>query len=81
MLNMGFSQSGLLTLDPSLAVEDPEFSQGQFADAAELGDDTAHWLDVFKGTNIHGIFLMASVSSRKRQSPSCLSDFSPIHLG
>ena len=63
MLNMGFSATGLSTLDPSFTVDDGDFSSGQFAGAAVLGDDTNNWLDVFKGTSIHGVFLMASVSS------------------
>ena len=31
-----------------------------FAGAAVLGDEANNWLDVFKDTSIHGVFLMAS---------------------
>ena len=63
-VNVAFSQSGLKTLGITDDLGDPAFAAGQFADAANLGDPgTDNWVSAFKGTNIHGVFLLASDSS------------------
>nr|WAW38284.1 DyP-type peroxidase [Auricularia mesenterica] len=60
-LNVAFSQSGLTTLNVTDDLGDAAFKAGQFADAANLGDPgTGNWKPAFKGTKIHGVFLMAS---------------------
>nr|WAW38282.1 DyP-type peroxidase [Auricularia mesenterica] len=61
-LNIAFSQTGLQTLNITANLADTPFSRGQFADAAFLGDPQqgANWLPAFKGTSIHGVFIMAS---------------------
>lgn len=60
IVNVAFSQSGLTHLGVTDSLGDDVFSGGQFSDAANLGDVVENWLDVFKGTNIHGVFLIAS---------------------
>ncbi|KAF8322306.1 peroxidase TAP [Clavulina sp. PMI_390] len=60
LLNIAFSQSGLTTLGITDNLGDSQFAGGQWADATNLNDDTSTWEDVWKGTNIHGVFLMAS---------------------
>lgn len=59
-LNIAFSQSGLTALGITDNLGDSTFSAGQWADAANLKDDTSTWEDVWKGTNIHGVFLIGS---------------------
>ncbi|EJD38892.1 DyP-type peroxidase [Auricularia subglabra TFB-10046 SS5] len=60
-LNLAFSQSGLTALGITDNLGDPEFTAGQFADAEFLGDPgTGNWKPAFRGTKIHGVFLMAS---------------------
>lgn len=59
-VNVAFSNTGLQTLDVTDSLEDSFFANGQFADAASLKDDVSTWQDVFKGTNIHGVFLVGS---------------------
>ena len=59
-VNVAFSQTGLTTLGITDNLGDSQFSSGQFADAENLGDDTSQWEAPFKGTNIHGVFLIGS---------------------
>ncbi|EIN09037.1 peroxidase TAP [Punctularia strigosozonata HHB-11173 SS5] len=59
-VNVGFSQSGLTALGVTDDLGDADFSSGQFAQAAALKDDTTQWEPEFKGTNIHGVFLVGS---------------------
>lgn len=59
-VNLAFSQSGLSALGITDNLGDALFSAGQFADAPTLGDDTTTWESVFKGTGIHGVFLIGS---------------------
>ncbi|KAJ7089302.1 fungal peroxidase [Mycena belliarum] len=61
MLNIAFSQSGLTALGISDNLGDSDFSNGQFADLANLGDPgSANWVPEFAGTGIHGVMLFAS---------------------
>jgi len=63
MVNVAFSQSGLNTLNVTDNLGDALFSAGQFAGAADLGDPgTDKWIPAFKGTRVHGVFLLASNS-------------------
>ncbi|KAI0804730.1 hypothetical protein BC629DRAFT_1203838 [Irpex lacteus] len=59
-VNVAFSQTGLTTLGVSDNLGDTQFASGQFADASGLGDDINKWETAFKGTNIHGVFLIGS---------------------
>ncbi|KAJ7098361.1 fungal peroxidase [Mycena epipterygia] len=60
-LNIAFSHTGLLALNVSDTLGDPDFSAGQLANAATLGDPgTTNWVPQFVGTNIHGLMLIAS---------------------
>lgn len=60
-LNLAFSQSGLTTLGITDDLGDAPFSAGQAADADNLGDPgTRNWVRAFRGTRIHGVFLIAS---------------------
>ncbi|KZV91225.1 peroxidase TAP [Exidia glandulosa HHB12029] len=64
-LNVAFSQTGLQALNITDNLSDAAFSRGQFADANALGDpdptkNGTAWVDAFRGTNIHGVFLLAS---------------------
>jgi hypothetical protein len=59
-VNVAFSQTGLSTLGITDNLGDTQFASGQFADAASLGDDTSKWESAFKGTDIHGVFLIGS---------------------
>ncbi|KZV89881.1 Dyp-type peroxidase [Exidia glandulosa HHB12029] len=62
-LNLAFSQTGLTTLNVTDDLGDAVFTKGQFADATNLGDPgTDNWKPAFKGTSVHGVFLMASDS-------------------
>jgi hypothetical protein len=65
MVNIAFSHTGLLALNISDTLGDPAFTGGMFADAAFLGDPgTVNWVSAFAGTKIHGIFLLASSSTK-----------------
>lgn len=60
-LNVAFSQTGLYTLGINDNLFDSPFSNGQAADANNLGDPGfKYWLNAFIGTKIHGVFLIAS---------------------
>ncbi|KAG7092765.1 hypothetical protein E1B28_009089 [Marasmius oreades] len=60
-LNIAFSQSGLSFLGITDDLKDDAFKLGQFADAENLSDPgTGNWVNAFKGTNIHGVFLLAA---------------------
>lgn len=59
-VNVAFSQSGLLALNITDNLGDQNFTSGQFADAASLKDDISKWQSQFKGTDIHGVFLVGS---------------------
>lgn len=60
MLNIAFSASGLTQLNIHDDLNDEFFAKGQFADAEALGDVLEKWEEAFKGTGIHGVFLVAS---------------------
>ena len=63
-LNLAFSQSGLTKLGVTDDLGDKAFKNGQFVDADNLGDPgTVNWKPAFKGTNVHGVFLIASDST------------------
>ncbi|KAK7442721.1 dye-decolorizing heme-containing peroxidase [Stygiomarasmius scandens] len=59
-LNVAFSKTGLDTLGVTDSLGESLFNAGQFADAAALGDLTNNWDPEFKGTGVHGVFLLAS---------------------
>lgn len=60
-LNVAFSFTGLTALNVTDDLGDPLFTQGQFSQAAVLGDPgTGNWVSAFAGNGIHGAFLMAS---------------------
>ncbi|KAI0338774.1 peroxidase TAP [Trametopsis cervina] len=59
-VNIAFSQTGLTKLGITDNLGDSQFAAGQYADAPSLGDDTGTWESAFKGTNIHGVFLIGS---------------------
>ncbi|KAF5353667.1 hypothetical protein D9758_008660 [Tetrapyrgos nigripes] len=60
-VNIAFSQAGLTALGVSDNLDDDAFTNGQFANAAKLGDaGTTNWVSGFAGTKIHGVFLLAS---------------------
>ena len=63
MLNMAFSRTGLNTLGHTESFQDPSFDNGMLADSGALGDPSVstNWRSEFQGTNIHGLFLIASV--------------------
>jgi Dyp-type peroxidase family len=62
LLNVAFSASGLKALNVTNNLGDSAFTAGQFANAANLKDDkpATNWVKGFQGTNIHGVFLIAS---------------------
>ncbi|KAF7335655.1 DyP-type peroxidase [Mycena venus] len=64
MLNIAFSQTGLVALNitgPTNDLNDAVFAKGQAMDAFNLGDpNTTNWVPEFVGTNIHGVMLLAS---------------------
>lgn len=62
MTNIAFSQSGLTTLGIHDDVNDTDFRMGQFASAPVLAENTDNWVDQFKGTKVHGVFMIASDS-------------------
>lgn len=68
MLNIAFSQSGLSALNVHDDLGDDFFAKGQFADAEALNDVVDKWEAEFKGTAIHGVFLIAS------DLQSCIDD-------
>ena len=59
-VNVAFSQTGLNALGITDNLGDSLFSAGQFADAPSLSDDMSQWEEPFKGTDIHGVFLIGS---------------------
>ncbi|KAJ6554408.1 fungal peroxidase [Mycena capillaripes] len=61
-VNIAFSQTGLNALNVTDALStDTVFSNGQFADLANLGDPgSTNWVPEFTGTGIHGVILFAS---------------------
>ncbi|THU94012.1 fungal peroxidase [Dendrothele bispora CBS 962.96] len=60
-VNIAFSNTGLLALNVTDDLQDPDFVSGQFAEAINLGDaGTSNWVPEFAGTNIHGVFLLAA---------------------
>ncbi|ESK83484.1 dyp-type peroxidase family protein [Moniliophthora roreri MCA 2997] len=62
-VNLAFTQSGLNALGVTDDLADGAFKAGQFADAENLGDPgTGKWIPAFKGTSIHGVFILASDS-------------------
>jgi Dyp-type peroxidase family len=64
LINIAFSHTGLTALGVNDTLGDTAFSDGQFADAGNLGDPgTANWVQAFNGTNIDGVFLLASDST------------------
>lgn len=63
-VNLAFSQTGLTTLGITDDLDDAEFTSGMWADAANLGDDTSKWVSPFKGTSIHGVFVLGSDTVR-----------------
>ena len=62
-INVAFSQTGLETLNVTDVIGDTLFQQGQASQASVLGDPgTTNWVPQFVGTNVHGVFLVASDS-------------------
>jgi len=59
-LNIAFSQAGLTALGVTDDLGESLFKGGQFADAEALGDLTSNWDPEFAGTNVDGVFLLAS---------------------
>jgi hypothetical protein len=59
-LNVAFSQSGLTTLGVVESLGDPQFASGMYADATALGDVRTDYEAPFRGTSIHGVFLIGS---------------------
>ena len=68
-VNLAFSQTGLTTLGVTDDLGDSDFSEGQFLHAEDsLKDDLSLWEDIFKDTNIHGVFLIGSDKVRVRDT-------------
>jgi len=60
-INVAFSSTGLAALGVNDTLGDPLYTGGQFKDAPNLGDPgTTNWVPEFKGTFVHGVFLLAS---------------------
>ncbi|KAJ6536078.1 dye-decolorizing peroxidase precursor [Mycena capillaripes] len=63
-VNIAFSNTGLVTLGVNDDLGDSNFVAGQFADVHNtsfvIGDNPSTWNAAFAGTNIHGVFLLAS---------------------
>jgi hypothetical protein len=59
-LNIAFSQSGLTQLGITDNLGDANFANGMFADATNLGDVPNDYEAAFKGTSVHGVFLIGS---------------------
>ena len=64
MLNIAFSRTGLNALGQATSFQEPAFDGGMFTDVGDLGvaNVATNWISAFQGTNIHGVFLIASVS-------------------
>ncbi|KZV89013.1 fungal peroxidase [Exidia glandulosa HHB12029] len=62
-VNIAFSQSGLTALGVTDNMSSSEFASGMFSGNIVLGDVSADWEPVFKGTEIHGVFIVASDTS------------------
>lgn len=60
LLNIAFSQAGITKLGITGSIGDAYFAGGQYADAPNLSDNTTIWETVWKGTSIHGMFLVGS---------------------
>ncbi|KIJ48051.1 hypothetical protein M422DRAFT_163272, partial [Sphaerobolus stellatus SS14] len=76
-LNVAFLQAGLNALGVIDDLSDFVFSGGQESDAGELGDPgTINWVPAFKGSQIHGVFLLASDTSANLNS--FVSEFTAI---
>nr|UQK85138.1 dye decolorizing peroxidase [uncultured fungus] len=61
MVNVAFTQSGLTKLGVQGNIGDQPFQGGQFIDLKALGDPSSNdWIPAFKGTRVHGVFLIAS---------------------
>jgi len=61
-LNIAFSSRGLKKLGINDNIQDADFTNGQFADAANLGDNASEWLDEFRGSSIDGVIQVAGDS-------------------
>ncbi len=59
-VNLAFSHAGFGALNVTDDLQDTAFSDGQFKDSPNLGDDTSTWEEAFKGTNVDGVFLIGS---------------------
>jgi len=60
-INVAFSSTGLAALGVTDTLNDSLYTSGQFADAFNLSDTgTTNWVPAFKGTFVHGVFLLAS---------------------
>lgn len=60
LLNIGLSQTGLNALGIKDNLNDTDFAAGQFAEAPVLSESTDPWVAQFKGTNVHGVLMIAS---------------------
>ena len=62
-VNLAFSQRGLNAINVTESLGDSAFTAGQASVANTLGDPgTTNWVSAFTGTNVHGVFLLASDS-------------------
>ncbi|KAK7023050.1 Dye-decolorizing peroxidase [Favolaschia claudopus] len=59
-VNIAFSHTGLVALGVNDDLGDPDFVAGQFNETGTIGDNPSLWDPAFAGTNIHGVFLLAS---------------------
>ncbi|KAJ7904803.1 dye-decolorizing peroxidase precursor [Mycena leptocephala] len=59
-VNIAFSNTGLLTLGVEDDLGDTDFQAGQFSETSTIGDNPSLWDSAFAGTQIHGVFLLAS---------------------
>ncbi|KAK7437277.1 dye-decolorizing heme-containing peroxidase [Stygiomarasmius scandens] len=76
-VNIAFSKTGLDALNITDNLQDDNFNIGQFKNATDLGDaGTGNWVPAFKGTNIHGVFLLAA--NRTQFIDSKLADIQQI---
>jgi deferrochelatase/peroxidase EfeB len=75
MVNVAYSHTGLQTLNVNDDLGDDIFTAGQFADAANLKDDNPakNWDKAFRGTSVHGVFLVAS--DKRNVITSTLNNF------
>ncbi|KAF8143463.1 dye-decolorizing peroxidase precursor [Mycena galopus ATCC 62051] len=62
VVNVAFSNTGLLALGVTDDLGDPDFVAGQFAanETSIIGDNPSTWYPAFAGNSIHGVFLLAS---------------------